>query len=63
MDEQLSRLKEQRTPDRQTRSTVNTWRRVRLRSAAFQQAAQKCDDQSLPVTAIIMRKIHRTVND
>jgi len=29
-----------------------------LRSAALQQATQKCDDQSLPVTAIITRKIH-----
>jgi len=56
----LSRLNEQCTPDRQTRSAVNTRRKVRLRSAAFQQATQKCDDQSLPATAIITRKIHHT---
>jgi len=50
-------LDEQRTPDRQTRSAVKTRRKVRLRSAAFQQATQKCDDQLLPVTAIFTRKI------
>jgi len=58
LNTRLSRLDEQRTPDRQTHSVVNTRRNVRLRSAAFQQATLKCDHQSLPVTAIITRKIH-----
>jgi len=38
----------------------NTRKNVRLRSAAFQQAAQECDDQSLTVTAIITRKMYHS---